>query len=103
MIVKLWQMRSFKKKLKTLLKTGIDPLKVGVYNFNNFDYKTEALAIERKNTCVECPLYVDEPIPFLRVTDERIKALSNKMCDDCGCTLSYKLRQSIVVCEKWQN
>lgn len=95
-------MRSFEKKIKTIIKKGVDPIKIGVYNFKHPDPQTEALAIERKNTCVGCPLYVEEPIFFLRVTDPRIVELSNKMCNDCGCTLSYKLRQSIVKCEKWK-
>jgi len=94
-------MRSFKKKVETVIKKGIDPVKIGVYNFKHPDLQTEALAVERKNTCINCPLYVDEPIIFFRVTDTRIVELSNKMCDDCGCTLSYKLRQSIEKCERW--
>jgi len=82
---------------------GLDPIKTGMYNFKYPDAQTEDLAIKRKNTCIECPLYVDEPILFFKVTDPRIAELSNKMCDDCGCTLSYKLRQSIVKCERWQS
>lgn len=95
-------MRSFKKKVSTIIKKGIDPVKTGVYNFKHPDLKTEQLAIERKNTCINCPFYVDEPIDFFKIKDSRIEELSNKMCDECGCTLSYKLRQSIEKCERWR-
>jgi hypothetical protein len=95
-------MRSFDKKINSVIKKGIDPIKMGIFNFKHPDIKTEDLAIERKNTCVGCPLFVNEPIFFFKVSDPRIIELSGKMCDECGCTLSYKLRQSIVKCEKWR-
>jgi len=96
-------MQSFKKKIKTLLKNGIDPVIEGIYNFNNLDLDIDFLAIDRSKECIFCDMFVDEPIDFLKVTDKNIPELSGKMCDECGCTLSYKLRQSISKCEKWQD
>ena len=94
-------MQSFKKKVSTLLKNGIKPLSTGYDNFNNTNNEVETLANQRKEICVTCPMFVDEPIDFLKVNDKLIPELSNKMCDSCGCTLSYKTRQSIEICEKW--
>lgn len=95
-------MQSFKKKIVSLIEHGTDGLEAGMRNFKNPIPEVEALAESRKDTCVGCEFYTEEPIPFLRVTDERIPELSNNMCDECGCTLSYKLRQSINKCDKWQ-
>lgn len=94
-------MQSFKKKIVSLVSNGIEPLEVGMHNFYNLDLEIERLAESRKDECLECESYVEEPIKFLRVEDKKIIELSNKMCDDCGCTLSYKLRQSITKCKKW--
>ena len=96
-------MQSFKKKITTLLKNGIDPVIEGIYNFNNSDMDIELLTFDRLQVCLDCEMFVDEPIDFLKVTDKNIPELSNKICDECGCTLSYKLRQSISKCEKWQD
>lgn len=95
-------MQSFKKKILSLVKNGIEPIEEGINNFNHPNIDVELLAKERKETCVVCPMFVDEPISFLRVEDKSLPELSNKMCDSCGCTLSYKLRQSIEICNKWQ-
>lgn len=95
-------MQSFKKKIVSLVTNGIEPLEEGLKNFRNPILEIERLAESRKKECLGCDFYVDEPIKFLRVEDKKIVELSNKMCDDCGCTLSYKLRQSIIKCDKWQ-
>lgn len=94
-------MQSFKKKIVSLIDNGTDGLEQGLYNFKHPVLEVERLAETRKDECVGCEFYVDEPISFLRVNDKRITELSNKMCDDCGCTLSYKLRQSINKCKNW--
>jgi len=94
-------MQSFKKKIVSLGTNGLEPLEVGMHNFRNPILEIERLAESRKDQCLGCEFYVDEPIKFLRVEDKNIVELSNKMCDDCGCTLSYKLRQSIIKCKKW--
>ena len=95
-------MQSFKKKALSLVSNGIEPLEVGIRNFKHPDLDVELLANERAKTCVGCEMFVKEPIEFLRVEDKVIPEISNKMCDECGCTLSYKLRQSITKCDKWQ-
>ncbi len=92
-------MRSFKKKIVTLISNGIDPYIEGRLNFENPSEEIESIAKERLKYC-NC--LVEEPIEFLRVEDKRIPELSNMMCDICGCTASYKFRQSIKKCEKWQ-
>lgn len=96
-------MQSFKKKIKSIVKNGLEPLQDGIYNFNNTDLNIESLAKERLKECKDCHLFEDEPIDFLRVIDKKIPELSNKMCDECGCTLSYKLRQSKIKCKKWKD
>ena len=91
-------MQSFKKKIVSLVSHGIDPYIEGKHNFENPTDEVEALAKERLSAC-DC--LVDEPIDFLRVADDRIPELSNKMCQECGCTGAYKFRQSIEKCNKW--
>lgn len=95
-------MQSFKKKIKTLIKEGFEPVEEGVYNFHNKNVEVEELALRRSEKCSVCPMFEDEPISFLRVEDKSLPLLSGKYCSDCGCTLSYKLRQSKTKCEKWQ-
>lgn len=95
-------MQSFKKKIVSLIEHGTDGLEAGMRNFKHYDKEVEQLAELRKNECLGCPFFINEPISFLRVVDKRIPELSNNMCDECGCTLSYKLRQSINKCSKWQ-
>lgn len=94
-------MQSIKKKVTSILKDGLEPIEAGVYNFNHPTNDVEQLAKVRMTDCFNCTAFIDEPIKFLRVADERIPELSNKMCDECGCTLSYKLRQSKTICAKW--
>lgn len=95
-------MQSFKKKISSLIKNGIDPLTVGIYNFKNTDFDIELLAMERSMICENCVYFKIEPIYFLKVIDKNIPRLTDKMCDECGCTLSYKLRQSLIKCEQWE-
>lgn len=95
-------MQSFKKKIKSVVKNGIDPVLEGINNFNNENIAVEKLAKDRLKVCKKCPSFTDEPIDFFRVSDNRIPQLSNKMCGECFCTLSYKLRQSSIKCKLWQ-
>lgn len=95
-------MRSLKKKIVSLVSNGLEPLEEGINNFKHPNVDVELLAKERKETCVGCPMYKKEPIPMFRVIDKNIPELSNIFCDLCGCTLSYKLRQSLDKCNKWQ-
>ena len=95
-------MQSFKKKVLSLVTHGIEPLEVGIRNFKHYDLDVELLAIDRMYQCVGCEMFKQEPISFLRVEDKNIPELSEMFCDECGCTLSYKTRQSIEKCDKWQ-
>lgn len=90
------------KKIKSLAKNGIKPVQQGIENFNNIDPKVEAQAISRSKICNGCENYVDEPVDFLSVKEERIPVLSEKMCNECGCALSYLLRQNIKICKYWK-
>lgn len=62
------------------------------------------LARERyEKYCKNCVHNVEEPIESMRVEDKSVPELSGRMCDHCGgCTLSYKLRQNIKLCEFWK-
>ena len=102
-------MQSFKKKIDsakgkaiTLSKNGLNSFYEGKHNFENTNLDIELLAEERKATCVSCEFYEDEPIIYLQVIDTNIPELSKKMCGDCYCILSYKLRQSKEKCIKWR-
>jgi len=94
-------MQSFKKKIVSLVTNGIEPLEVGMHNFRNPVLEIERLAENRMNECLGCEFFQPEPISFLRVEDKRITELSNMYCEECGCTSSYKLRQSITKCKNW--
>lgn len=94
-------MQSFKKKIVSLVTNGIEPLEVGMNNFHNPVLEIERLAENRMNECSGCEFFQTEPIEIFRVIDKRINELSNMYCEECGCTSSYKLRQSITKCKKW--
>lgn len=68
----------------------------------NFDVPTEnveRLAKDRAFVCGYCSKNVPEPIEELQVSDELIPEISNRMCDACGCSLPYLLRQNIKNCK----
>lgn len=94
-------MRSFKKKIETIIENGVDPIKEGIANFNNPKPEIEKLAKDRAATCAGCPLIEIEPISFLKVKDKVLIEISEKMCGECGCTLPYKVRQNQTICPKW--
>ncbi|MGI9582647.1 hypothetical protein ACR1PO_15740 [Chryseobacterium sp. RRHN12] len=76
---------------------------VGLLNFKTGNKKALELANKRlENHCKSCKFSIDEPIPELRVEDKQIPELSGKTCGDCGCILSYKLRQSVKKCRRWE-
>ena len=90
------------KAVKTIIKSGIDPFLDGKKNFENQSEEMEELARKRLQFCLECVHFKDEPIQVFKVKDENLPEASGKYCEDCGCVLSFKLRQSIQPCEKWQ-
>lgn len=76
---------------------------VGILNFKTRNKKALELANKRfENHCKSCKFSIEEPIPELRVEDKQIPELSGKTCGDCGCILSYKLRQSVKKCSRWE-
>ena len=94
--------KSIIKKACSVIKNGIEPIEEGMRNFNNPCKEAERLARQRIATCTQCPHYKIEPVSFLRVEDERIPQAGSRYCSDCGCTLSYKIRQSQTICKQWQ-
>ena len=89
------------KKIKTIINNGIEPIEEGYNNYNSNIDKHEQKAVKRAEKCFNCINFVDEPVNFLKVEDQRIEKLSGKMCDDCGCALPYLLRQDIKICKYW--
>lgn len=73
---------------------GQDNLEMGI---------NDDLAMTRADICTGCPMFQKEPLAFLRVDDKAVPVLSGKMCDECGCVLSYKLRLKNEKCPlgKW--
>ena len=61
----------------------------------------EKLAQQRIETCKGCEFFKDEKIDFLKVDDKHLPEASGKFCEDCGCIISYKLRQTSKLCPKW--
>jgi hypothetical protein len=95
------KLNSIISKGKTILKEGFEPVEEGVFHYHNINEDVEAIARERIETCIGCPFFKKEPVDFLRVKDERIIEASEMYCEDCGCTLPYKIRQTIKTCDKW--
>ncbi len=95
------------KKLKEIKeRLGDSPeyksIYLGMLNFWVNDSRALKLAKERTQTCTICEHFIEEKNDLLKVKDDKIPQLSNKQCGDCGCVLSYKLRQSEKKCKKWQ-
>lgn len=90
------------KKIKSISKNGVEPISRGKTNYILNDIDIELKAYERYDECSNCVNFVDEPIDFLKIKDERITGISEKMCDECGCALPYLLRQDIKICNKWK-
>lgn len=92
------------KKTKSLMEHGLKPLEIGMHNYTHPNPVMESTATQRSKVCRtgECGNYVEEPIDFLKVEDDRIPSLSEKMCDECGCSLPYLLRQNIKICKHWK-
>lgn len=97
------EFKSILKKGVTIVKDGLEPYQVGKNNFELVNIEVEELAKKRADVCSGCRYFKKEPIPSLAVTDKKIPVLSEMMCGRCGCTLSYKTRQSIKMCAKWLN
>jgi hypothetical protein len=74
----------------------------GVYNFTTNNKEFKELAEKRfLEKCISCIHFKEEPIIAFRKIDTEIPELSNMQCGDCGCVLSFKLRQSKKICKLW--
>ena len=74
----------------------------GIYNFKTNNDTARTLAEKRYiESCIDCQHFAPETNDFFKVIDTEIPELSNMQCKDCGCVLSYKLRQSKKICKKW--
>ena len=94
-------MGSIIKKVKSLTANGLEPFQVGKQNLEKPTQPVEAKALTRSKVCETCPERVEEPIAFLKVKDEKLKSLDSKMCNVCGCSLPYLVRQDLKPCIKW--
>lgn len=96
------KLKSLTKKVKTLLDVGLEPYEFGKANFDHPTPCVELLAKRRAEICKGCEHFKKEPIEQFQIVDSRIPELSKMYCEDCGCISSYKLRQSVELCDKWQ-
>ncbi|PIF44300.1 hypothetical protein CLU96_1241 [Chryseobacterium sp. 52] len=75
----------------------------GMTNFYIHSKSENAKAKARyEKSCAGCAYFISDPIESEKVTDKDIPDLSGKICSLCGCTSSYKLRQTIKPCEFWK-
>ena len=95
-------MSSLFKKVKSVLKHGIDAILEGEKNYKANIEPIERLALKRSLVCQNCFNFVEEPIDMFKVKDERIKENDSMMCDDCGCAISDLLRQNTKICKLWK-
>lgn len=97
-------MSSIKKKATTLIAHGLEPYAEGKRNYKANVPEIEELALKRLEMIKKsgCKNFMEEPIDFFKVTDERIPELSGMMCGDCGCGVPYLIRQDLTKCNCWQ-
>lgn len=96
--------KSIKEKASTISENGIvgvKAIKEGFDNYNNPTKETELLAKERLKECLKCEFYEEEESDLLKIEDTLMIELDSMKCGHCSCALTYKLRQSILKCNKW--
>lgn len=107
--MKTFKVISFIKRLSESIKKESDPSIIltaraalrGAINLatGQLETKSEDFAY----ICKTCPGRIDETDDSLAVKDPDFDFLSGKMCGACGgCVLSYKVRQSLKLCDKWE-
>lgn len=89
------------KKINTLAKNGIIPVLEGMINKTFTTEEGGKEAARRLVTCRGCPFFIDEPVEFLAVVDDKLPEASGKMCDECGCAIPLKIRQNTTLCKHW--
>ena len=64
--------------------------------------KTEVLAKRRAEICAQCPSAVESGL-YTAIVDNRTTQIQGMKCDECGCSLSAKVRSSKDYCPlgKW--
>lgn len=104
MLDKLKRLReSFAKEKDPDIVLNAKAIYVGMSNFYFKSKKeSEAAMLKYQKFCLNCKHNVIDPVESMRVEDSQCPELSGKMCDLCGCVLSYKLRQTIKPCQKWK-
>ncbi|WP_159430247.1 hypothetical protein [Cruoricaptor ignavus] len=96
-------MEQWKSEENPSYKTDLKAVIVGIRNFLSHSERWNLIAEDRlENFCADCDFFVDEKIASERVADRDIPGLSGKSCGDCGCVLSFKLRQSVKPCRFWK-
>ena len=85
-------MQTSKRIAKGLV--NLDKVIEGIDNFKRG--KLTDLAKDRLKTCSNCINFMYDTIEKLHVKDIEIPELTKKMCNLCGCVLSYKLRTKII-------
>ncbi|BAP30138.1 uncharacterized protein CHSO_1101 [Chryseobacterium sp. StRB126] len=94
---------SLKKQEDVNIIRDTKAIAAGIANFKTNNETAKRYAIERfEKHCKSCKFSIEEPIAELRVEDKHIPELSGKTCGECGCILSYKLRQSVKKCSRWE-
>ena len=94
------QIKEIKERLGT--NPELKPIYIGMLNFWTGNKPAEATAKNRLQICKRCEFFVEEKNELLKIKDSKIPQLTNKQCGDCGCVLSFKLRQSENLCKKWK-
>ena len=94
------QIKEIKERLGT--NPELKPIYIGMLNFWSGNKPVEATAKNRLLKCKKCEFFENETNDLLKIKDSKIPELTNKKCGDCGCVLSFKLRQSFNLCDKWQ-
>lgn len=74
---------------------------VGMTNFY-FSLKNERAKRIYNDFCKDCEDNIVDHVEEMHVEDKVIPMLSKRMCGDCGCVLSFKVRQNIKPCRKWK-
>jgi hypothetical protein len=93
------RLSSILTKGQTILSDGLAPYEEGKKNF----IARSVIPDKNIDICKGCRYFKTEPIEAFRVEDKDYPELSGKSCGKCGCILSYKLRQTIKPCSKWQS
>lgn len=91
------KLQSIVKKAKNL---DLEAYEAGKLNYDVPTEAMESFARSRAEICGRCESNIVDPIESLQIDDELIPNISDRMCEECGCSLPYLLRQTIKGCKK---